>query len=167
MLKLESYVALFSILGLLIHSFISEIGVMNHRIKICASLLLEDKQWFNFGSVMSEQNTHSYITFSILNCCLIPHVYVIWWVFWVYRWFKHRYGNRDEKVHKTEHFGAKKNLKRKTVRLFSNTTQVHVPWQVIKCKASVDPTRTWFPNYQTSLILTLFEQLIRNVDNRI
>ena len=62
-----------------------------------------------FEPLMSEQNTHSYIANSGLNCCLIPQVYVIWWVLWVYRWFKHRYENRDEKVHKTEHFGAKEN----------------------------------------------------------
>ena len=63
---------------------------------------------------MSEQNTHSYITFSILNCCNFLKFNVFWWVLWVYRWFKHRYRNRDEKVHKTEHFGAKENMKRKT-----------------------------------------------------
>ena len=69
MLKLESYVALFSFLGIFIHSSIFKIGVMNHRIKIYVSLLLEDKQWFKFGGVMSEQNTHSYIANSGLNCC--------------------------------------------------------------------------------------------------
>ena len=68
MLKLESYVALFSVLGLFIHSLVLKIGVMSHRIKICFSLFLEDKQWFKFGGVMSEQNTHSYIAISGLNC---------------------------------------------------------------------------------------------------
>ena len=63
---------------------------------------------------MSEQNTHSYITFSILNCCNFLKFNVFWWVLWVYRWFKHKYGNRGEKVHKTEHFGAKENMKRKS-----------------------------------------------------
>ena len=60
MLNLESYVVLFSVLGLFILSFVFKIGVMNHRIKICASLLLEDKQSFKFGGMMSEQNTHSF-----------------------------------------------------------------------------------------------------------
>ena len=55
----------------------SKIGVMHHRIQICASLLLEDKQLFKFGGVISEQNTHLFIANSGLNCCLIPQVYVI------------------------------------------------------------------------------------------
>ena len=63
--------------------------------------------------LMSEQYTHSYITFSILNCCNFLKFYVFLWVLWVYRWFKYRYENWDEKVHKTEHSGANENWRKK------------------------------------------------------
>ena len=39
-------------------------------------MLLEDKQQFKFGGVMSEQYTHSYIALSILNCCNLLKFYV-------------------------------------------------------------------------------------------
>ena len=38
---------------------------------------------------------------------------MIWWVLWVYTWFKHRYGNRDEKAHKTKQSGVKEKHRKK------------------------------------------------------
>ena len=56
-------------------SFIIRKRVKSYNINN-AKLSLEDKQQFKFGGVMSDQYTHSYIAFSILNCCNLLKFYV-------------------------------------------------------------------------------------------
>ena len=63
---------------------------------------------------MSEHYTHSYITFSILNYCNSLKFNVFWWVLWVYRWFKYKYKNWEQKAHKTEHSRVKENWRKNT-----------------------------------------------------